>query len=586
MNGFATAREIAHAVACGKQSAVGMARETLDRIKAYDAIQPQAWISRFPDDAILAAAARIDERIVQGETLALAGVAFAVKDNIDVVGLPTTAACPAFAYAPVRSAHIVEKLLAAGAICIGKTNMDQFATGLNGTRSPHGAPRCVFNLDYISGGSSSGSAVVTAAGLVAFALGTDTAGSGRVPAAFNNLVGFKPTKGRWSSAGLVPACRTLDCISLFTRDAADALLVDGIAAGYDLHDAYSRRINDRPIGKRIAVAHMHQLDWCGDFESDHLYRQALARLEDSGASLISVDIEPLQAVAALLYQGPWVAERTAAVADLLETRPDVFDPAVRTIVEAGRAISAVDAFRGLYQLAELARQAEAIWDSADVLLLPTTPTIYRVRDMTAAPLALNARLGLYTNFVNLLDMAAVAMPAGFRRNGTGFGVTIMAPAGTDRALAQIGAEWPDALNTKPPSLAREPVMDRIRLAVVGAHLKDMPLHWQLAARDAVFIAATFTAPTYRLYAMASSTPPKPALVHDETGDAIAIEIYELDAAAFGSFTAEVPPPLAIGTVTLADGEQIKGFVAEPRALAGALDITAFGGWRSYIGSLA
>lgn len=582
-----SARDISAAVNSGATTAVAVAHDALARIEAYDAIQPQAWISRFPPEAILAAAAAVDARVAAGEALPLAGVPFAVKDNIDVLGLDTTAACPQFAYAPAANAFTVQRLLDAGAVCVGKTNLDQFATGLNGTRSPYGAPRCVFNLDYVSGGSSSGSAVVVGAGLVPFALGTDTAGSGRVPAAFNALIGLKPSKGRWSGSGLVPACRSLDCITVLAADVADARLVDDVVAGFDAADAFSRRLPDGTIGRRIGVPLPSQRPWFGDGQAEVLYDRALARLASLGYAIEEIDIAALLDAAKLLYDGPWVAERTAAIEPFLASHPDAIDPTVRGIVEGGLGKSAVEAFRGQYKLAEYARAAEAVWSQVDVLAVPTSPTIYRVREMLANPVALNSHFGTYTNFVNLLDMAAIAVPAGFRLNGTGFGISFFAPAGTDRALLAMADEWMAGTETTGgpwprPELDKGNRMDRIRLAVVGAHLEGMPLHWQLTSRDAAFVEATETAPTYRLYAMADSVPPKPALVHDAGGAAIKVEVYELDLAAFGSFVAEVPPPLAIGTVTLADGSQVKGFVCEPRATAGAEDITALGGWRAYI----
>ncbi|HEX8055181.1 MAG TPA: allophanate hydrolase [Novosphingobium sp.] len=574
------AREIADAVNARKISAEEVARATLERIVAYDRVQPQAWISRFPDAAILAAARAIDGRIRAGQPQPLAGVPFAVKDNIDVAGLPTTAACPDFAFHPERNAVVVQKLLDAGAVCIGKTNLDQFATGLNGTRSPHGAPACVFNLNYVSGGSSSGSGVAVGAGLVPFALGTDTAGSGRIPAAFNGLVGLKPSKGRWSTTGLLPACRSLDVITVLAADAQDCALVDGVVAGFDAEDVYSRSLRDMRLAQRLGVPRAKNMPWFGDLQAERLFAQAVERAGDLGYSIREIDIAPLLEAAKLLYDGPWVAERTAAIEDFLREKPGSIDPTVREIVSAGIGKSAVEAFRGQYKLAEYARVAEAMWQQIDALLVPTSPTIYRLREMKANPIALNSHFGTYTNFVNLLDMSAIAVPAGFRLNGTGFGVSFFAPAGADRALLEMAASWGNPYTA--PELDLETRMDRIRLAVVGAHLKDMPLHWQLTSRDAVFIEATETAPSYKLYAMADSVPPKPALIHDAGGAAIKVEVYELDAAAFGSFVAEVPPPLAIGTVTLTDGSQVKGFVAEPRAIVGAEDITALGGWRAYI----
>jgi allophanate hydrolase len=573
---------IATDVRSGRRTAAAVVEDVLARLAGYDAVQSAVWIARFDADALRAAAAAVDARVAAGEALPLAGVPFAVKDNIDVAGIDTTAACPAFAYRPERSATVVERLVAAGAIPIGKTNLDQFATGLNGTRSPYGIPRNAYNRDWISGGSSSGSAVAVAAGLVAFALGTDTAGSGRVPAAFNHLVGLKPTRGRWSSQGLVPACRTLDCITVFAGSADEAALVDSVVAGFDAEDALSRALVDAPRPRRrIGIPRADQCRWFGDIDSEFLYRQALAGLD---ADIVPIDLAPLDEAARLLYDGPWVAERTAALQPLLDRDADAVHPVVREIVEQGDRYSAVDAFRGHYCLAELARIAKRMWADVDLLVLPTAPTSYRVAEMLAAPIALNATLGAYTNFVNLLDMAAIAVPTGAYANGVGFGVTLMGPAGTDRALIDAAkALFPAPAS--PPPLDLEGRMDSVKLAVVGAHLKDMPLHWQLTSRDARFVTATTTAPTYRLYAMANSTPPKPALIYDPDGAGIALEVYELDMAAFGSFVVDVPPPLAIGTVTLADGSQVKGFVAEPRALIDAEEITALGGWRAYIAQL-
>lgn len=577
------AAAIAAAVANRTTSAVAIMQETLARIAAYDAVQPQVWISRADTTTLLAAARAVDERVAAGEALPLAGVPYAAKDNIDVAGLPTTAACPAFAFRPARSAGVITRLDAAGAICIGKTNLDQFATGLVGTRSPHGAPRNVYNLAYVSGGSSSGSSVAVAAGLVAFALGTDTAGSGRVPAAFNHLFGFKPSRGRWSTSGVVPACRTLDCVTVFTDTAADAQLIDSVVAGFDPGDDYSRPLANRPLeSRRFGVPRADQRQWFGDFEAAFLYDKALATLAGLG-EVVEVDIAPLLEAAQLLYGGPWVAERTAAMADILVSNPEAVDPTVRAVVEQGGSHSAVDLFNAIYRLATIKRQADLMWSTVDMLAFPTTPTSYRVFEVLAAPIALNSNLGLYTNFVNLLDMAAIAVPAGARSNAVGFGISFIGPADSDLALIDLAEHWVAATgHPSPPPLDLEGKMQTIKLAVVGAHLQDMPLHWQLTSRDARFVGAFETAPSYRLYAMADSLPPKPALVFSPDGAAIKLEVYEMSAAAFGSFVAEVPAPLAIGTVTLGDGSSVKGFVAEPRALIGAEDITHLGGWRAFI----
>jgi len=578
-----SAAAIADAVSSASTSAVAVMEAALARIAAYDSVQPQVWISRASADDLLAQARAVDARVAAGEHLPLAGVPFSAKDNIDVAGFETTAACPAFAYAPEANATVIERLTAAGAICVGKTNLDQFATGLVGTRSPYGVPRNASNLAYVSGGSSSGSAVAVAAGLVPFALGTDTAGSGRVPAAFNHLIGFKPTKGRWSTAGLVPACRSIDCITVFADDTTDARLVDQVLAGFDPADPWSKPLADRNLAaKVIGVPRREQRLWFGDLESEYLYDKALEKLAEL-ATVIEIDMAPLQEAALLLYNGPWVAERTAAIATLLKDNPDAVDPTVRTVVEAGWDKSAVDLWNGIYRMAELKRHADGLLEQVDMLVFPTTGTTYRVNELLAAPVALNSNLGAYTNFVNLLDMAAVATPAGQRANGTGFGLTFIGPADTDRALLTAADAWAATADLPPPPpLDLEGKMQTVKIAVVGAHLEGMPLHWQLTSRNATFVGAFETAPNYRLYAIADSVPPKPALVFSEDGAAIKLEVYELGVAEFGSFVVDVPPPLAIGTVTLADGSSVKGFVSEPRALTGAEDITHLGGWRAYI----
>ena len=585
-----TAGGIAADVSSGRRTAEAVAADALARVGAYDAVQPQAWIHRRSAADVLGDARRIDARVRAGELLPLAGVPFALKDNIDAAGMPTTAACPAFAYVPAESASVVRKLEAAGALLLGKTNLDQFATGLVGTRSPFGEPACVYNRDYVSGGSSSGSAVVVAAGLVSFALGTDTAGSGRVPAAFNGLVGLKPTKGRWSTTGVVPACRSLDCVTVLARSVADAALVDSVCAGFDAQDPYSRRTGSVPsvetAGLRVGVPARHQLQFFGDAEAAALFESARESLGSSEAAVTEIDIAALMAAARLLYGGPWVAERTAAVDQFLASNPGAFHPVVRTIIEGGRTVMGVDTFRGLYDLKRYERAAQMMWDSIDVLLLPTAPTIYRIREVLADPLTLNSNLGHYTNFVNLLDMAAIAIPAGYRANHTGFGVSLIGPAWSDGMLLNLARTLgPGFCQTTPPSLDLAPEPHRVRVAVVGAHLAGMPLHWQLSSRNARLVRQARTAPAYKLYAMAGTTPPKPALVHaGDDGMSIELEVYELGLGEFGSFVEEVPAPLAIGTVSLDDGSNVKGFVAEPRALVGATDISEYGGWRGYIAS--
>lgn len=525
--------------------------------------------------------------------LPLFGVPFAVKDNIDVAGWPTSAACPAFTRLAADDACAVAKLKAAGAIAIGKTNLDQFATGLVGTRSPFGAVQNTFNPDYVSGGSSSGSASVTARGLVGFALGTDTAGSGRVPAGFNNIVGLKPTKGWLSASGMLPACRLNDTISVFALTVEDAFLVASCAAGYDDADAYSRQNPGLapagiPAMPRFAIP--ADPEFFGDALAEAAWQQALAALIADGATLHPVDFTPFRQLAEQLYYGPWVAERTVAVGEML-ARPDEMDPVVYGIVASGKAYSAVDAYRAEYLRAELTRQIQTTLSPFDALVVPTSPTIHTLEEMQQEPVRYNSQFGTYTNFTNLADLAALALPAPFRADGLPAGITLIAPAWHDRALAAFGIRWQRQqaltlgatarpLPAIPASLPDSPL--HVRIAVVGAHLTGMPLNHQLTRRAAVRVEETLTAPCYRLYALANTVPAKPGLARDSDGAAIVVELWDIPLARFGEFVAEIPAPLGIGTLELADGRTVKGFICEPAALAQATDITAFGGWRSWL----
>jgi allophanate hydrolase len=550
------------------------------------------WISLVPSGQAL-------EKAASAAKGPLYGIPFAVKDNIDVAGMPTTCACPDFAYVPERSATTVERLEAAGAIVIGKTNLDQFATGLVGTRSPYGTPSSVFDTDYISGGSSSGSAVAVAGGLVSFALGTDTAGSGRVPAGFNNIVGLKPTKGFVSTRGLVPACRTQDTISIFALTVSDASEVMSVTATFDAEDAYAR-IPPRPFavarpspGLRIGVPRAG-LEFFGDTEAERLYRASSDRLVQTGASVVEIDFTPFQEAARLLYSGPWVAERLAAIRAFTDAHPSSLDDVVGGIIRGSAKLTAVDAFEGFYRLAALIREAEAQWKAMDVLLLPTTGTTYKISDVLADPVRLNSNLGIYTNFVNLMDLSAIAVPAGFRSNGLPFGVTLIGRAFDDGRLAAIGDGLHRSLDlrlgaTTQPLAETKPVTPsaatgRIAVAVVGAHLSGQPLNSQLQERNARLIKTTRTASGYSFYALPGTVPAKPGLIFDGRGAGnIEVEVWEMDEAAFGSFVALIPPPLGIGTLTLADGSLVKSFICEGYAIEGAIDITAYGGWRAWVG---
>ncbi|MBK7972296.1 MAG: allophanate hydrolase [Deltaproteobacteria bacterium] len=547
---------------------------------------PGVWIHRVGAEE-LRERARALERIPDGAArLPLFGVPFAVKDNIDVAGLPTTAACPAFAYRPAVTAPAVQALLDAGAILVGKTNLDQFATGLVGTRSPYGVCRNAFDPEYVAGGSSSGSAVAVARRLVSFALGTDTAGSGRVPAAFNDLVGWKPTRGRVSTRGVVPACRSLDCVSVFTTSCADAARILPVISGFDPDDPWARATPapPPPLGAtfRFGIPSAPPDALFDDPEMQATWERAMARLEALGGVPVRVDLAPFLEAGALLYEGAWVAERYAAVGAFIEAHSQHVDPAVASIVLGARRLPAHAVFETMHRLRALAHRIEPVWREIDALVVPTTPGIPRVDEVLADPIARNTRLGRYTNFVNLLDLCALALPAGFVPRGLPFGVTLVAPPFRDEALLALGERFgaDGAIERRaPPGLAaRLPCL----LAVVGAHLSGEPLHGELVALGARRVWSGRTEPSYRLYALADTQPPKPGLVRVAAdGVAIEVEVYALDAAAFGTFVRQVPRPLAIGKVSLADGSRVPGFVCEPAALVGATDISEWGGWRAW-----
>ena len=675
--------------------------DVVERVLADIARAPdrRAWITILPRERVLEYAAALAAR--DPASLPLYGVPFAIKDNIDLEGVPTTAGCPDYAYIPSRSAFVVAKLIEAGAIPVGKTNLDQFATGLVGTRSPYGAGRNSFDPEYISGGSSSGSAVAVAMGLVSFSLGTDTAGSGRVPAAFNNIVGLKATCGALSTSGVVPACRSLDCVSIFALTAGDAVRVYDAAAVFDPEDSYSRvmdagiadaRITDAPgalaldvvaapdksvinapaplvkdasaspgvrvtfadngapkapfarpadqvvpatggstspmgpagFAFRFGVPRASQLEFFGDAEYARLFSEAVARLESLGGRRVEIDFEPFLATARLLYEGPWVAERYCAVGDFLERQPNSLHPVTLQIISGGRNATAADAFRAQYRLMELRRAAERAWTSMDVLVTPTAGTIYRIDAVESEPIRLNSNLGYYTNFVNLLDLAAVAVPAGFRGDGLPFGVTLVGRASTDARLLALADRLHRAAGVPlgalaiaipplpapgspvrvdsrpaPPSIAPgtsaapgfsaapSTAEDRISVAVCGAHMEGLPLNQQLTSRNATLVTRTRTAPKYKFYALPGGPPHRPGLVRVATGGAaVEVEVWSVPASHFGSFVAGIPTPLGIGRVELESGEQVPGFLCESYATAAATDITALGSWRRYLASAA
>jgi len=517
----------------------------------------------------------------------LAGLSFAIKDNIDYAGVPTTAGCPAYAYTPTETAFTVAALEAAGARATGKTNLDQFATGLVGVRSPYGACASVHDAEYVSGGSSSGSAVAVASRQVDFALGTDTAGSGRVPAAFNSILGLKPTRGVLSTRGVVPACRSLDCVSIFARDIATTRRVFAAAAQFDAADAFARPF--APDGFawsrgtfRFGYLRQDQREFFGDTEAARLYQLALDQLHAIGGVPVEIDYTPFREAAQLLYAGPWVAERRAALGAFFDAHGADIHPVVQRIIAGADRYTAVQAFEASYALAAARRRTEAAWQQVDVLALPTTGTIYKIADVERDPVALNTNLGYYTNFVNLLDLAALAVPAGFRPDGLPFGLTLIGPAMSDTALLDLGARYlgePLAVAVPPGCVA---------ISVVGAHLTGMPLNHELTSRGGRLLATTKTAAPYRLFHLPNTTPPKPGLrrTPDFAGPGIELEVWALPLAAFGAFVAGVPAPMGIGTVELADGTWVKGFLSEAYSLEGARDITEFGGWRRYLASRA
>ncbi|MGE5149416.1 MAG: allophanate hydrolase [Rhodospirillaceae bacterium] len=558
--------------------------EVLKRIAA--AGDDNVWISRVPDATLRAQADELDRKGC--EYLPLFGIPFAVKDNIDVAGLPTTAACPGYAYQPMESAKVVKQLVAAGAIVIGKTNLDQFATGLVGVRSPYGVPRNPFNADYIPGGSSSGSAVAVSSGLVSFALGTDTAGSGRVPAGFNNIVGWKPTPGMLSTDGVVPACKSLDCVSVFALSSVDIDLMRRVILPPLPPVAFERDF-------RFGVP--KPLKFFGDTAYAALYAKAIETLSAMGGAAVELDYAPFAEAAQLLYAGPWVAERTAAVGAFIEKAgPDAgVWPVTRDIVLGGRKYSAVDAFEGQYKLNALRARAEVALAEVNFLALPTAATIYTVADLDREPVRFNSNLGHYTNFVNFFELCGLAVPFGFRSDGLPFGITLIAHPYHDQELLEFGSRWQRTVSLPlgktssvlPPVEADPEVVEqRDSIAVVGAHMSGLPLNRELTDLGGRLERAAKTAPHYRLYALSGGPPHRPGLLRAiDGGGAIDLEIWSLPKGALGRFVSRIPAPLGIGTIELADGSTVQGFLCESYATADARDITSHGGWRNYLKAL-
>lgn len=573
-------------------------RETLHSLRKSLSTEDCTWIYILSVDELDTQLSTL-ESTVNAVELPLYGIPYVLKDNIDMASIPTTAACPAFTYLAAQDATVVAQLRAAGAIVLAKTNLDQFATGLVGTRSPFGAVLNPFKAEYVSGGSSSGSATSVARGLVPFSLGTDTAGSGRVPAGFNNIVGLKATKGRFSCKGVVPACRSLDCVSIFALTVDDAEIVAKVLDGFDPAYSYSRKapapstyFSSKP---RLGIpASPH---WFGDNESEAAWQASLNQMTALGVELIPIDFTPMFKLAELLYGGPWVAERYAAIADFMQEHADGMNDVVRSIIEKATKFSAADAYNAEYCRADLTREIQQLMSGIDALLVPTSPQFPTIQQVTIDPIKINSQLGTYTNFVNLADCSALALPAVMRADELPFGITLIAPAWQDAALIKFGKIWQanadlnlGTTRRKAPTIISKNITPEnyVRLAVVGAHLTGMPLNTQLIDRKAVFVENTFTANCYRLFALPNTTPPKPGLMRGEEntqGAEIIVELWDLPLQHFGSFVALIPAPLGIGTLTLHDGREVKGFICEGVAIKEATDITHFGGWRAYIKSL-
>jgi allophanate hydrolase len=556
-----------------------------------------AWIHQLAEPMVANAAAALGPQ-------SLAGLRFAVKDNIDVAGSVTTAGCPAFAFKADASAQVVQQLLKAGAELVGKTNLDQFACGLNGTRSPFGVVPNAFNPAYVSGGSSSGSAYVVASGQVDFSLGTDTAGSGRVPAGLNNIVGLKPSRGLISTRGVLPAAQSVDCVSIFACTVATAVQALEIAMGHDRLDAYSRQLTlaSEPYAECFKFGVPDQLEFYGDSLAEAAFSAAVQRLQGMGGTAVKLNFAPFKQAAQLLYGSALVAERYAAIRPFFDKHEtEVIEP-VRSIIAEGRRYSAADLFDAQSQLKLLSQDADAVWADIDLLVVPTAPTHYSVVSMLQIPVELNRRLGEYTNFVNLLDYAALSVPSAMRADGLPFGITLIGRCGSDWQLAELGQRYHHLTGlpqgaTGLPLPAPQPIngltvkassQGRVRVAVVGAHLSGMPLNSQITERGATLVCSTSTVADYRLFALPGTTPPKPGLLRVAAGQgsAIALEVWDMPLQHYGSFVALIPAPLGIGTLTLADASSVQGFVCEAEALHDAEDISRFGGWRAYVASLS
>lgn len=564
-----------------------------------------AWIYLLKWEEIEVQINQLDQICQDPTNLPLYGIPFAVKDNIDVKDLPTTAGCPDYKYFAKESASVVSRLISAGAILVGKTNLDQFATGLVGTRSPFGTAKNALNANYIPGGSSSGSAVAVASNLVAFSLGTDTAGSGRVPAAMNGIIGLKPTRGSISCHGVVPACKTLDCVSIFANNIQDcATVFEACGLQKDPKDPYSRQwnpdgsalnlphIRNAPAKLKIGIPYPEQLEFYGCKESQSAFDNLIKKIQGPEIDLIPVDFSVFEKAAKILYEGPWVTERFVTCEELLKKSPDSIHPVTREIVSAGDNFSAVDYFKSEYRLQEYRAQAMSVFESLDCILTPTIPRPYTLAEIEQEPIRFNSNLGTYTNFMNLLDLSAVAFPAGSLNDGLQFGATCFSLAFTDFQLMKISQRILDTFSESTDSTLSsnfcDPAMDMTDVAVCGAHLSGFPLNSQLTQRGAHLLKSTKTAPKYKLYDLMETHLPikRPGIIQvDEGGHAIAVEVWRMPTTQFGSFVKNIPPPLGIGKCELESGEIVSSFICEEIAVKQGVEISSFGGWKTYIESL-
>ncbi|TCS41026.1 allophanate hydrolase [Reinekea marinisedimentorum] len=594
---MSTAVTVAATIAAYRSGQLTPAQHLKAKLAAARADSTNSWIALISDSQLESYLAALADH--SAESLPLYGVPFAIKDNVDLAGLPTTAGCKDYAYQPESTAFAVEKLIQAGAVPLGKTNLDQFATGLVGTRSPWGATHNSFNPEYISGGSSAGSAVTVATGQVCFSLGTDTAGSGRVPAAFNNILGLKASKGRISCSGVVPACKSLDCLTLFAHTAEDLSLLLAVAGEYDVNDCYARPAMPAPTalsslaGAKIGVPQAKQLAFFGNHSNEQLFGKALQSLKVLGAELVEIDFQPFLDAAKLLYEGPWVAERYAAIQEFFEQDASRCLPVIQTIIGGAQGKTAVDAFNAAYKLQQYKVICDQLLSQVDVMVTPTAGSIYTIDAVNADPITLNSENGYYTNFMNLLDYAAVAVPAGFNDSKLPFGITLFGPAGCDDALLKLAGQWQQSQQLPlgatgealPAAAAIADGAALVEVAVCGAHLQGLPLNSQLLERGAKLKQATTTSANYRLFALAGGPPFRPGLIRDETaGRAIEVEVWQLPVASLGSFLAGIPQPLGLGKLELESGAWVTGFICEGYAIADAREITEFGGWRGYLAS--